>query len=115
MPMGPHTYTHAHNAPTHNRTGGFRRLYIPGNLAFPQPLKAAAGRPSVPARSPVVFDVKLLYVPGELRVHFWVCIEEVSAITSKAVYSVSSIQPCAPHATNALLTSAPTFLYLYGC
>jgi len=46
------------------RTGSFRRLYIPGNMAFPQPLKAAAGRPSVPAKSPVIFDVKLLYVPG---------------------------------------------------
>lgn len=46
------------------RTGGFRRLYIPGELAFPQGLKAAAGRPSVPAKSPVIFDVKLLLVPG---------------------------------------------------
>lgn len=46
------------------RVGGQRRVYVPGNLAFPKPLKAAAGRPSVPANSPVVFDVKLLYIPG---------------------------------------------------
>ncbi|KAG2498815.1 hypothetical protein HYH03_003008 [Edaphochlamys debaryana] len=46
------------------KSGGIRRLYIPGNMAFPKGLKAAAGRPSVPPSSPVVFDVKLLYVPG---------------------------------------------------
>lgn len=44
--------------------GGLRRLYIPGTLAFPKGLKAAAGRPSVPPASPVVFDVQLLYIPG---------------------------------------------------
>ncbi|GFR43996.1 hypothetical protein Agub_g5142 [Astrephomene gubernaculifera] len=46
------------------KTGGVRRLYIPGSLAFPRGLKAAAGRPSVPPASPVVFDVQLLYIPG---------------------------------------------------
>lgn len=101
------------------QTGGVRRLYIPGNLAFPKglpagelwgflisssrkfetiirterfhavllgqghrpaghdtalsahsesrrptPAPAAAGRPRVPPSSPVVFDVKLLYIPG---------------------------------------------------
>ncbi|WIA32235.1 hypothetical protein OEZ86_003082 [Tetradesmus obliquus] len=46
------------------KVGGVRRLYIPGELAFPKPLKAAAGRPSVPANTPVVFDVQLLYIPG---------------------------------------------------
>lgn len=46
------------------QTGGVRRLYIPGNLAFPKGLPAAAGRPRVPPSSPVVFDVKLLYIPG---------------------------------------------------
>lgn len=46
------------------RPGGVRRLYIPGPLAFPKGLKAAAGRPSVPPSSPVMFDVQLLYIPG---------------------------------------------------
>jgi peptidylprolyl isomerase len=46
------------------RVGGVRRLYIPGDLAFPKGLKAAAGRPSVPPASPVVFDVALRYIPG---------------------------------------------------
>ncbi len=46
------------------RVGGVRRVYVPGTLAFPKPLKAAAGRPSVPANSPLVFDVNLLYIPG---------------------------------------------------
>eukprot|EP00878_Enallax_costatus_P004569 GHUV01004810.1.p1 GENE.GHUV01004810.1~~GHUV01004810.1.p1 ORF type:complete len:207 (+),score=57.03 GHUV01004810.1:78-698(+) len=46
------------------KVGGVRRLYIPGGLSFPKPLKAAPGRPSVPANSPVVFDVQLLYIPG---------------------------------------------------
>ncbi|GAQ80702.1 FKBP-type peptidyl-prolyl cis-trans isomerase family protein [Klebsormidium nitens] len=46
------------------KTGGKRRLYIPGDLAFPKGLGAAAGRPRVPPSSPVVFDVQLLYIPG---------------------------------------------------
>lgn len=50
------------------RPGGIRRLFIPGNLAFPNGLKAAAGRARVPPASPVVFDVQLLYIPGTLCV-----------------------------------------------
>ena len=46
------------------RVGGVRRLYIPGPLSFPNGLKAAAGRPSVPPASPIVMDVQLLYIPG---------------------------------------------------
>jgi len=46
------------------KVGGLRRLYIPGNLAFPKGLSSAAGRPRVPPSSPVVFDVELLLVPG---------------------------------------------------
>lgn len=46
------------------RSGGIRRLYIPGNLSFPKGLPSAAGRPRVQPNSPVVFDVQLLYVPG---------------------------------------------------
>ncbi|KXZ51237.1 hypothetical protein GPECTOR_13g724 [Gonium pectorale] len=46
------------------QAGGVRRLYIPGELAFPKGLKAAPGRPAVPPSSPVVFDVQLLYIPG---------------------------------------------------
>jgi hypothetical protein len=46
------------------KVGGIRRLYIPGDMAFPKGLSAAAGRPRVPPNSPVVFDVELLYIPG---------------------------------------------------
>jgi len=46
------------------KVGGIRRLYIPGSLAFPKNLRAAAGRPSIQANTPVVFDVQLLYIPG---------------------------------------------------
>lgn len=46
------------------KTGGVRRLFIPGDLAFPKGLPAAAGRPRVPPGSPVIFDVQLLYIPG---------------------------------------------------
>lgn len=46
------------------KVGGIRRLYIPGNLAFPKGLSSGPGRPRVPPASPVVFDVQLLYVPG---------------------------------------------------
>ena len=49
---------------TSMRPGGVRRLFVPGNLAFPKPLPAAAGRPRVPANSPVIFDVQFLYQPG---------------------------------------------------
>lgn len=33
-------------------------------LSFPKGLSSAPGRPRVPPMSPVVFDVKLLYIPG---------------------------------------------------
>lgn len=46
------------------RSGGLRRLYIPGDLAFPKGLASAPGRPKIPPNSPVMFDVKLLYIPG---------------------------------------------------
>ena len=46
------------------RSGGVRRLYIPGDLAFPKGLASAPGRPRISPFSPVVFDVKLLYIPG---------------------------------------------------
>ena len=47
------------------KVGGVRRLYIPGNLAFPKGLASGPGRPRVPPKTPVVFDVELVYVPGE--------------------------------------------------
>ncbi|EFJ23376.1 hypothetical protein SELMODRAFT_99440, partial [Selaginella moellendorffii] len=46
------------------KVGGKRRLYIPGSLAFPRGLNAAAGRPRVLPNTPVVFDVSLEYIPG---------------------------------------------------
>ncbi|KFM24526.1 Peptidyl-prolyl cis-trans isomerase FKBP16-3, chloroplastic [Auxenochlorella protothecoides] len=46
------------------KLGGVRRLYVPGLLAFPKGLSAAAGRPRVPPASPVVFDVSLVMIPG---------------------------------------------------
>lgn len=46
------------------KRGGLRRLYIPGDLAFPNGLVSGPGRPRVPPKSPVVFDVELLYIPG---------------------------------------------------
>ena len=46
------------------KVGGLRRMYIPGDLAFPKGLASAAGRPRVPPKSAVVFDVQLLRVPG---------------------------------------------------
>ena len=46
------------------KAGGLRRLYIPGSLAFPKGLASAPGRPRVLPNSDVVFDVKLLFVPG---------------------------------------------------
>lgn len=45
-------------------TGEIRRIYVPGDLAFPKGLASAPGRPKVPPKSPVVFDVKLVYIPG---------------------------------------------------
>ncbi|XP_031374061.1 peptidyl-prolyl cis-trans isomerase FKBP16-3, chloroplastic-like [Punica granatum] len=46
------------------KTGGKRRLYIRGSLAFPKGLTSAPGRPRVAPNSPVVFDVSLEYIPG---------------------------------------------------
>ena len=46
------------------KSGGIRRLYIPGELSFPKGLASAPGRPKVPPFSPVVFDVALRYIPG---------------------------------------------------
>ncbi|CAG9463604.1 unnamed protein product [Pedinophyceae sp. YPF-701] len=46
------------------KVGGLRRLYIPGELGFPKGLPSAPGRPRVPPNSPLIFDVKLLYIPG---------------------------------------------------
>ncbi len=39
---------------------------LAGNLAFPKGLSSGPGRPRVPPKSPVVFDVELVYVPGQL-------------------------------------------------
>uniref|UniRef100_A0A7S2XGF2 peptidylprolyl isomerase n=1 Tax=Lotharella oceanica TaxID=641309 RepID=A0A7S2XGF2_9EUKA len=46
------------------RKGGVRRLYIPGNLSFPNGVKAKPGSPSVPPNSAIVADVQLIYIPG---------------------------------------------------
>ncbi|KAL8487336.1 hypothetical protein ACS0TY_023855 [Phlomoides rotata] len=46
------------------KTGGKRRIYIPGPLAFPKGLTSAPGRPRVAPNSPVIFDVSLEYIPG---------------------------------------------------
>jgi peptidylprolyl isomerase len=46
------------------KSGGIRRLYIPGNLSYPKGLPAGPGRPRVMPASPVVFDVQLLLIPG---------------------------------------------------
>ena len=46
------------------RSGGIRRLYIPGNLSFPKGLPSGPGRPRILPESPVIFDVQLLLVPG---------------------------------------------------
>lgn len=43
---------------------GIRRLYIPGNLSFPNGLPSGPGRPRVPPNSPLIWDVQLLLVPG---------------------------------------------------
>lgn len=41
---------------------------LAGNLAFPKGLSSGPGRPRVPPKSPVVFDVELVYVPGQLMI-----------------------------------------------
>lgn len=41
-------------------------VYVcPGNLAFPKGLSSGPGRPRVPPKSPVVFDVQLVLIPGQ--------------------------------------------------
>jgi len=39
-------------------------IRLTGDLAFPKGLASAPGRPKIPPNSPVMFDVKLLYIPG---------------------------------------------------
>jgi len=46
------------------RSGGFRRLYVPGELSFQDNLPSAPGRPRVLAQSSLIVDVNLLYIPG---------------------------------------------------
>ncbi|KAK9802616.1 hypothetical protein WJX73_004183 [Symbiochloris irregularis] len=46
------------------KVGGLRRLYIPGKLSYPKGFASEPGRPNLPPRSPVVFDVQLRYVAG---------------------------------------------------
>ena len=46
------------------RSGGVRRLYVPGELSFQERLASAPGRPAVPAQSSLIVDVALLYIPG---------------------------------------------------
>ena len=46
------------------RSGGIRRMYIPGELSFPKGLASAPGRPAILPFSPVTFDVALRYIPG---------------------------------------------------
>ncbi|GAB5356220.1 hypothetical protein AAMO2058_000272100 [Amorphochlora amoebiformis] len=48
------------------RTGGIRRLYIPGKLSFPKGVKAKPGSPSVPPFSDIIADVQLIYIPGNM-------------------------------------------------
>ena len=46
------------------RTGGIRRVYVPGNLSFPKGLASSPGKPRIPPATPLVFDVELVYCPG---------------------------------------------------
>ena len=46
------------------RSGGIRRMYIPGELSFPKGLASAPGRPAILPFTPVTFDVALRYIPG---------------------------------------------------
>ena len=46
------------------RSGGVRRLYVPGALSFQERLASAPGRPAVPAQSNLIVDLNLLYIPG---------------------------------------------------
>ena len=51
-----------------------------GNLAFPKGLASGPGRPRVPPASPVVFDVQLVYVPGELLLRLDLVVLQLPAI-----------------------------------
>ena len=46
------------------RSGGLRRLYVPGALGFPKGLPSGPGRPRLAPNSDVIFDVALRYIPG---------------------------------------------------
>ena len=46
------------------KTGGLRRVYVPGKLAFPKGLASSPGMPRIPPASDCIFDVELLYCPG---------------------------------------------------
>eukprot|EP00793_Prasinoderma_coloniale_P004633 PRCOL_00000394-RA len=46
--------------------GGVRRMFIEGELSYGKSLPAAPGRPAIPEGAPVVFDVRLNYIPGAL-------------------------------------------------
>ena len=48
------------------RRGGVRRMFIEGELSYGKSLPAAPGRPAIPEGAPVVFDVRLNYIPGAL-------------------------------------------------
>eukprot|EP00741_Cyanophora_paradoxa_P016488 tig00020921_g15919.t1 len=48
------------------RVGGQRRLIVPPSLAFgSKVVKAAPGKPSIPANTTLTFDVELLLIPGK--------------------------------------------------
>ncbi|CAK0908887.1 unnamed protein product [Prorocentrum cordatum] len=52
------------------RTGGVRKLQIPGKLAFgDKGIPAALGRPAVPAMTPVEVEVTLNFIPGRDEVY----------------------------------------------
>lgn len=48
------------------KTGGKRKLNIPGNLAFGnKAIPAAVGRPAVPKQTPLQVEVTLEFIPGQ--------------------------------------------------
>ena len=52
------------------RTGGIRRVFIPGNLGFPKGLPSGPGKPRIAPGAPLIFDVELVYCPGEVGLFF---------------------------------------------